>query len=74
MSYANGGKRGRPANNDQSGRMRPITFRADEATEKALEDLEAALVDGSVLYGRRSALMRRLILDAHARLKEPDAT
>lgn len=43
-----------------------INFRLDEETLAALVDLEKALPN---VRGRRSVLLRQLILDAHARLR-----
>lgn len=66
MSRATG-KSGRPKDGDDSGEMQKISFRIDAETERALTALEARLEQG-VLRGRRSALLRKLILEAFQKL------
>ena len=57
-------KLGRPAAGDSSGEMKKVTFRIDDETERALVALEERLVDHAVVRGRRSALLRKLVLAA----------
>ena len=66
MTHATG-KPGRPSAGDKSGEMRKVSFRVDAATEAALDALESRL-DRSILHGRRSALLRKLVMDAFAKL------
>lgn len=62
-------KPGRPKRGDNSGEMRRVTFRIDAETEAALEALEARL-DRSILTGRRSALLRRLVMAEFRKLSD----
>jgi hypothetical protein len=56
-------KPGRPKKDDAGEEMTKISFRIDGETLSALERLEAR--DGSPdIRGRRSTVLRRLILDA----------
>ena len=59
---------GRPPKGTESLTLRRITFCVDPETLAALEALEADL-DLPKVRGRRSLLLRKLILDAHQRLK-----
>ena len=51
-----------------NGEMKKITFRVDEETLQALEALETKFPTGTTAWGRRSQLLRQLILDAVKRL------
>lgn len=57
-------KPGRPPKGSTDGEMKKITFRVDEETFAALQKLEANFPVGTVAWGRRSQLLRKLILDA----------
>ncbi len=48
----------------RKGEMRVVTFRIDRDTLAALEELEASMPK---VRGRRSIILRKLILDARAR-------
>lgn len=47
--------------------MRKITFRADDETLRALQALEVRSPAGTTAWGRRSQILRKLILDAAAK-------
>ena len=59
-------KLGRPKKTESRIPLPTITFRVDEETELALRELETEF---SAVRGRRSVLLRRLILEA-ARTKK----
>ena len=59
-------KPGRPRSGESRSKMKMITFRIDEETLAALRKLEVTV--GPKVRGRMSYLLRKLILDAHARL------
>lgn len=65
MSRGNGGRVGR---GDGSGEMKKITFRVDAETEAALNALEAQM--DKAVHGRRSALLRKLVMEAFAQLSQ----
>lgn len=60
---------GRPKSDEEAGEMRKVTFRIDAETETALAALEAQL-DQGILRGRRSALLRRLVLAEFKKLSD----
>jgi hypothetical protein len=54
-------------------RLPMISFRIDDETLAALEDLEAAVGDGVVTRRRRSIAIRKALLEARSRLRrEPE--
>lgn len=67
MTKDNGGRRGRPSANDNSGQMKNICFRVDAEAEAALKALEGQL-DKSI-RGRKSAVLRKLIVEAYAKIE-----
>lgn len=50
-------------------RLTMISFRVDDETLTALEDLEAAVGDGIVTRRRRSIAIRKALLEAQSRLR-----
>ena len=62
-----GRRRGRPS---KGGPSKLIAFRVDSKAYRALRRLEAAAAgnDGALLLGNRSTVLRRLILEAAAKL------
>jgi hypothetical protein len=61
-------KLGRPYADDRDGEMARITFRVDAETKAALEKLEKA--EGPNIRGRRSIVLRKLILEAVRQLSD----
>ncbi len=64
-------KTGRPRRGEERGEMDKVVFRIDAETRIALEELERGV--GAAVRGRRSVLLRRLILEAHKKLREESA-
>lgn len=61
-------KPGRPWSEEPREALTKITFKVDDETLQALKDLEAAA--GANIRGRRSVVLRQLILDARRRTKK----
>lgn len=70
MSRANGGKPGRPSANDRSGEMDKISFRVDPELKRQLDALVSAHEGLGDLRNRRSALLRKLVMEAFAKLTD----
>ena len=59
-------RRGRPRKDETRAELVSCTFKMDSETEAALSRLERAMSSANI-RGRRSTLLRKLILDADSR-------
>jgi hypothetical protein len=62
-------KVGRPSQGETRAGRHVVTFRADDETIAAIDELEAAITSsGVVMKNRRSIVIRQVLLEARARL------
>lgn len=60
-------KTGRPSNGENREILGSVTFKVDEETRRALDQLVKLATGGSKVKGMTSAVLRKLILDAAAK-------